>query len=170
MAFQSIRTHKAVTQLRCQEAVNNSNSHMICWITTWPCLRLSRSQRVSSWKIFAVRFKTERRLRLETSRIMLSNVPWTNMGLDLFSRSMMWPLKRRKSWSSQRYCLRHIVWWMMCLETMLSKNFSNTEIIYKLQLLLNNYLEMFWNLQNQCMGAELSKRHLKLSHWINRNF
>ena len=141
MAIQSIPILKVLIRHPCQEVEHTSNtsSHLICLITTWPCLLLSRSQRVSSWRIFAVRFKTERRLRSETSRIMSSNVPWTNMGLDSFSRSMMWPLKRRKSWSSQRYCLRHIVWWMMCLETMLSKNFSNTEIIYKLQLLLNNY-------------------------------
>ena len=91
IAFQSIRILKALIRHPCQEEVLTSNTsrHLICLITTWPCLQLSRSQRVSSWRIFAVRFKTERRLRLEISRIMSSNVPWTNMDLDSYSKSMM---------------------------------------------------------------------------------
>lgn len=84
-------------------------------------------QRASSWKTLGTKSKMERRLKSKRSKIMWWNAPRINMAPDSFNKSMMSPLRKRRKLSSQRSCRKLILWWMMCLATMWSRNCLNME-------------------------------------------
>jgi hypothetical protein len=66
-------------------------------------------QKVNFLRNLEPRFKTVKRLKSRTLRIMLLSVQWTSMVLDLYNKSMMWQLLKKKSLYFQRFFQRQTI-------------------------------------------------------------